>query len=231
MPRQAEDKHRENSKKKTKTAFAPTISARGSAGKSSSCTLQKRCSFLVESSLCLSRVCLGKMINIYMKKWDRTTGFLITGRAGLRPQRGTAPHPRELQTTRRDPEASGPRWPLGRSRDWQAPAENACLVFSTLSICLSRACLGKLIVLSIKMAQKRRFPLTKSSPSSSIANCTHAPASKRRSRTATWSVRQYDSGSAITSSWGRWRGSQRGKSSCSDFLSFPYVCPEPVLVK
>eukprot|EP01046_Picozoa_sp_COSAG06_P049880 COSAG06_NODE_7773_length_2379_cov_1.265235_1_plen_64_part_10 len=64
-----------------------------------------------------------------MKNSDRTTVFLLTGRAGLRPQRATAPHPRELRTTRRDPEASGPRWPLGRSRDWQAPAENACLVF------------------------------------------------------------------------------------------------------
>ena len=83
-------------------------------------------------------------------------------------------------------------------------------------VCLSRACLGKAITFSLKWRQKRSRSnpqgcqsATARPPTESCSAISH-PARRYRKRL-------------------RWRRPVRKRRH--SFLSFPYVCPEPVLVK
>jgi hypothetical protein len=92
------------------------------------------------------------------------------------------------------------------------PAQNASL-FSTFPICLSRACLGKLIVFSIHMAPKQDARLA---PSCQPYQC---PA-------ALWCRRSHQQPSEP-------RRQRRTRPACRNVSvsNFPHVCPEPALAK
>ena len=104
--------------------------------------LQKQHCFLMSSALCLSRACLGKRITSKrLGKGGRKKSSSLTSRwLTLR----SAHHDRRVR--RWNSKSSSPRSAKGPSLK-----DNKRLLFQLL-LCLSRACLGKVIVLCNKMA-------------------------------------------------------------------------------
>ena len=91
--------------------------------------MQKRIPLCFEFSLCLSRACLGKMI-VFSIHWHKRCVFLPAPSNAFTPIRGP---PRVL-------------------------LKQCALVFEfEFSLCLSRACLGKMIICVVNAGQKHRF--------------------------------------------------------------------------